>query len=463
MKRLTLLLLIISSLSLNAQTILKGKSLSERLQEIEVLINQKRFEQAIELFNSKTEIISIEKIKKDEIEKYNYIKTFLTNKEKEFKKSENDLIKWSDLFTNKDFEVLLSIFPINLRSDGFKNSSYPKYNELNQFVITWKEQYNTCYEKCNNQQLKSLLRNKTNSYKQAIEYLEQLKKELVILENIEKPIGNIPNLEECISTTKQSIIKRIKEVESYIEENKPLTQNEIKSLFQNNNLTIAQIKKYANFIEKRNSEIFIYINYKEKQLKLKLWEFADLLELDVVRYHKLWDTYDSELKVKAFSNTDEYKKLYSEMKQLYDYVVNAYFYMPINFNCYSNKYSLKDKSFEFWTSELNGSQFGNKTNYIQFENLCVYKPNNISLSEEVIFGGTNYLFQQSYKVPVINENIALIIEEQCRNTSLLFILKIKDVEAKQTALFKESFVKSNVTHLLIFNNSSDEIYVRYQY
>ena len=119
------------------------------------------------------------------------------------------------------------VFSFNLKPDIFKSETYKKYIELEQFLIEWEEQYNNYYKTINNPRFKNLLETNLNSYKQAIEYLELLKKELPLLENIEKPTGNIPNFEQSITTTKQSILKKITEIEYYIEENEPIFQNDL--------------------------------------------------------------------------------------------------------------------------------------------------------------------------------------------------------------------------------------------
>ena len=64
-------------------------------------------------------------------------------------------------------------------------------------------------------------------------------------------------------------------------------------------------------IENDKMEHFKFINSQGKSVSCSIDEMYALLRKDVVSYFGLEDTYNSELKIKAYKQTEEYKNNYS--------------------------------------------------------------------------------------------------------------------------------------------------------
>lgn len=331
-------------------------------------------------------------------------------------------------------------------------------------MLDWKKEYETFSNNYIYNQQKTIINKPIDgTYQQTLERIRQAEDELKKYSTLTKPNGKVPTLDNLLVKNKNDIKNKITLLKEYAEENKPLTSEQIETLFKNKEISIRQIEKYANYVDKQYSNIYVTIPIDGKPQKLELYELADLVNLDVVRYYKLWDKYNSELKVKAFSKTDEYKNKYNSMKKIYDEIIDMYFYMPFDFSCYSNKYDLKTKTFSFSTSELQGFEYGTNTNYIQFKSLCIKKPSNVKITERVRFGGTDYFFEQEYFVPVQDESVALQLEEKCKTSTILFVFKIKDVERKKTSFLTTSFIKAEPYNILFFDRNTMEVYLNYNY
>jgi len=140
-----------------------------------------------------------------------------------------------------------------------------------------------------------------------------------------------------------------------------------------------------------------------------------------------------------------------------NYILNSYFYISIDNSCYQ-KFDLKSKTFEFTTSNTKDFFYSNK--YLQFNRLCLSKPKILTYNESIIFGGTNYFYEQNYYIPVSNNNIALRIEENCKDVSLLFLFKLQKAEtSNKVDDFNYDYIVSKVNRIIFYNKKSNEIYI----
>lgn len=446
------------NLNLFSQRILKGKELSSRLYEINSFLDAKQYEKAIKLFESDDEIIAQKKIKKKDVEIFNLIIHKVNKSKRDFEQSSLKIQKWLKLKNCQEYERLMGVFEDNLDQEKFQKKDLVVYKDLLQFNKKFKNEYQILTEKYIETPRHWLSINRiTNDYNQAIDQNKSLNNYINIYKSLKIPAGINPKFNSQIEQIKKDLKDKQKSLSIYIKENKPLSKQEIEELFSQQNLSMSEIRKYAIYVEKGYSKILIHLDANDTKRKLELYELADLLNMNVVRYYKLWNTYDSELKIKAFSRTNEYAKLYAKMAKIKEEIKGSFFFMPIKFSCFSNKYDLSKKSFRFFTSELDGFQYGNNTNYMQYGELCLKNPFDKKIIEKVKFGGTDYYFEQEYFIPVNDENIALQLEENCKEINLVFVLQLNSVERKQTALGKSNFIKSRIDRVL-FINESDKIY-----
>ena len=187
----------------------------------------------------------------------------------------------------------------------------------------------------------------------------------------------------------------------------------------------------------------------------ELFEIVDLLNLDVVRFYKLWNTYDTELKKKVFVESEEGKEKYAQMKQEYDRVKQSTcsFLLPI----YST-YDLASKSMKVRIS-IHSNHFGNIENHAEFYQLCLSLPTAIKRDKpKKFYGGRDYFYEYNLYVPVDNETKALEIENNIKNCALLFLFKLNKAIERQIRFLSQDFVLGNCSEVYIVNTITGEIY-----
>ena len=127
---LTIILLVATFCNSNAQTTLKKKEVSAKLNEIENEINNKNFEKALNIFQSKNEIILEQNVRKKNREQFEHISLILSNKEKLMIKNKNKVELYiKDYKNNKlcDASLLLSL---NLTSENSFLETQKEYDNL---------------------------------------------------------------------------------------------------------------------------------------------------------------------------------------------------------------------------------------------------------------------------------------------------------------------------------------------
>ncbi|MDY0144145.1 MAG: hypothetical protein RBR97_19870 [Bacteroidales bacterium] len=464
MKSTLLILLSLITISGFSQTVLKGNDLSERLIIIKQKYDSKEYEAAIELFNSNTEIISEDKIKKKDFTVYQQLKTDIKKNKVILDKNSDLITDWIKLLESNEFESLMNIYkPINI--NNIYKKDYQSYIKVSDFLKTWEVTYKKAHKNYV-KQFDYLLEKNFHSDKQyhlAVDAAIQIKQALETYNKVELPTGKIYNLESDINKTKLALSKKLISVNEFIVENKPLTQQEIDKLLQSGTATIQEYEKYCNYLQ------WSYDNFRSITIKLPSGktqnidfnELTYIVQADVFGHFGLYSVYDSELKRKAFKQTEDYSKKFNELKSIQDYVLGTNFMMPIKKGCFY-KYDLEKKAFKFRVSTLDG--FFYSKNYLQYDELCLKKPINFKFEEGVIFGGSNYFVEQNYFVPLSSETLALEIEENCDYVSLAYIVKLVDVQSAVNAFgFTSDFITASVKQVVFYNTSNNKIYTRLKY
>jgi hypothetical protein len=158
MKHILIIIIILSATfyNSNAQTILKKKEIAAKLEEVENEIKNKDFEKALNIFQSKNEVILKQNVRKKNIEQFEDISMLLSNKKKLFIKNEkkveqyikyynnnklcdaclllslNLTIENSFLKTRKEFDnlkpILSDIFPLCIKNEKLVSACNQDYN-----------------------------------------------------------------------------------------------------------------------------------------------------------------------------------------------------------------------------------------------------------------------------------------------------------------------------------------------
>jgi len=464
MKNILIVLLIFACVKVYGQKELSGREISERLTIIEQHFINERFEEAISIFYSQDELIKENNVRRRDVQLFSKLKEDIRSKKELFDQNNRLINSWFTLKSEANYEELQKEFR-QLNTSHLYTTDKRRIEELTSFLNSWNREYSNTLDKYVTNP-KRYLNNRfsgVGDYKSAERKLDEIKNILLIFEHIEYPDGHIPELRRQIELSKANLLREQGLIEDFIEKNRPLSLQEVNQILSNRNVTISDIKNHANHVNLRMDRIDHIIvrlpDYSNKRITLN--ELAAIIETDVVRYFGLHNTYNSELKRSVFMETEDYKGLRDELTAIREYVINSYFYIPIRISCY-DKYDLSSKTFKYSTSTLDG--FFYSTNYLQYGDLCIRKPNNFRYEERTTFGGSNYFFTQRYSVPVPNPSNALKIEENCNHSMQMYLFKLDNTATKRNALgFNSTFVLASPSQYIIFNNNNGEIYQKHFY
>jgi len=350
------------------QTILKKKDLIARLDQISTDIQNKDFEKAMLLFDSKQEIISEENVPKKALDQYKTIKTVLDQKKTEFNSNREKINAYQKQYNSMDYCSAIDLLGLSLT----KENSYKETQDVQSKLTSslkeakqkcedngnklqqWKKDYNnqeyeklyqlleiSSYEKkyfygkdlseletlqkdlkdkystYNNIKYKILttpertindINFNTLTYEESERYIQQLSTLLSVSNSeLQKLQGKNPILLKEFAELKPKIERTIVQLKEYSETNRPLTLTEIYSVISNQKpITLEFLKKHCYNIDEYSCEM---IEYATKDL----WA-ANVL--DVVDYFNLNEKYDTELKRKVFRGTQAGTDFLTKLKQI---------------------------------------------------------------------------------------------------------------------------------------------------
>lgn len=284
-------LLILATVSTTqGQIVLKKKELKERIDQISTDIQNKDFEKAMTLFDSKQEIIQEDNVPKKSLDKYKTIKTTLKQKKKEFAANKEKVNSYQRQYNSKDYCSPLDLLGLSLTKENSYQETQDIQSKLtaplrqakqkcednNSKLTQWKKDYqNKEYEKLYQlldigyseknyfyqrdltelETLQQALIGKysvyknvkdkminapdltinsidfnTLTYKQSEQYIKELKSVLSVSNaELQKPEGNNPILTQEFAKLKSRIESRISELHKFSEEHRPLSLSEIHS------------------------------------------------------------------------------------------------------------------------------------------------------------------------------------------------------------------------------------------
>jgi len=367
------------------QTILKKKDVQLKLEIISSEIEKKNFENAMNIFFSKTEIIQKENVSKKMLDKYNLIESTLSQKKDEFDKAKIEVEKYKKYYESNEYCKSTGLLTLNLTNENsykesqkiqaqFKSKlleAKQKCETNSEKLIEWEisfktnefeqiyhileignseKNYYTLEDKERLETLQNQLQPKFKTYNNVKENVviapdkimnyinyntltyDQSEKLILDLTNInnsskaeiQKLVGNNPIITDKYNETKLKIEKTLVKFKEFSEQNRPLSDNEIELYLKDNSkqLPIETIFKYFKKIDR---ELLPYDEWSERPA------FYSIYYLDVFSYYKLNDKYDSELKKQVFKKTEEYNKLLTELKALKSQALSSFYY-HIGFN-----------------------------------------------------------------------------------------------------------------------------------
>lgn len=196
-------------------------------------------------------------------------------------------------------------------------------------------------------------------------------------------------------------------------------------------------------------------------------EIIYILNLDIFKYYSLEKTYDSELKRKIYSESEEYaiqkNTLSNKRKEL---LTDKYYYLdytPTYPQRKDNiKYNLASKSFNVY-NEKAIEEFFNKE-FIQFDRIAFKPITGISVINEEVFRGTHTNMNIDIHFKIEDQNTALKIEDEAMNLKLLFLLKFEEaIPFKDGVMdFPYSILKAKLLKVIVYNSETNFVYKTFE-
>jgi len=185
-----------------------------------------------------------------------------------------------------------------LNKNEIYKSDYDNYSKIEEFITKWEYIYND-FKTSFTIQYKTLVNTNfysSSQYTEALKTKDKISNALTLIDNAEFPTGKTPNLLADFNNTKNSLLIKQIEIENFIKENKPFTQNEFNIKLESGNSSISEIIMYANSIELGYLSIKnITVKYPDGIRKnIEFSKLLSILQLDVVSYFELEEKYDSE-------------------------------------------------------------------------------------------------------------------------------------------------------------------------
>lgn len=202
-------------------------------------------------------------------------------------------------------------------------------------------------------------------------------------------------------------------------------------------------------------------------------ELISILNLDVIQYYNLRDTYNSDLKMKLFKESEDYKNKLNELTTLKANALSKTYYLDFdpNFKFRNDqlKYDLKTKTC-YINTEIKGEN-KNQTLMPQFDQLTIkYKPGtgiSATFRDYTARTGSKYSEERIYfKVP--SEQLALKIEENALNIRIIFVVKLLNTtefsyrDTFFNMLFTEYLINASLINVIIYDQTNNETIIEYK-
>lgn len=214
-------------------------------------------------------------------------------------------------------------------------------------------------------------------------------------------------------------------------------------------------------------EKFGYINSHGEKTTCSFDDIAALLQKDVIGFYGLGDKYNTELKVKAYKQTDDYKDTYETMMEEYDYFTQNKGYVLFNLR-YNSNYDVAKRCF-FFKIGFDDLYRYSQPNYLCFEKglALTYPSAYLSRTKQETSLATNGTFNYNIlKTTTISEETALKIENEMEkpncNARLLIIFKLSKAanEKKVVAGYyvDQTFIIGKSIAAYLVNVKTGEVY-----
>lgn len=260
----------------------------------------------------------------------------------------------------------------------------------------------------------------------------------------------------------QDVLARQAPIDKNVKTSDAIQSNKLET--QTNKNTYEGLVQKCVEVKDKNTfqpdQVFVLPALSGNLVEMESWKVAQVLNLDVIGYYNKRKEYDTELKRKIYKQSEDYKKLEIDLKNLRNQFLQSSFYYIRSFY---QEYNLSRKAFPFENS-IYEDNFPNLPGYFVMGSLCIEYatkrfPKN-KIFYERSFGGTNYFIDQTIFLPVKDENKALEIENAKSDKAILCIFKLKKSVGVKTIFYTKDFILTNVESIYLINKKTKEVYCK---
>lgn len=226
---------------------------------------------------------------------------------------------------------------------------------------------------------------------------------------------------------------------------------------------VQAIKDTCQEVEGRMSNSFY--NHSEEQEK----EIRNILNLDVLKYFNLQETYNTELKIKNYKASTDYKQKLNELIALKKDLCSKTYYLDFDPAYYEKnntfKYDLSTKTFTL-TNEIYKDEMYNGVNVLQFDNIILTLINGITIKRQEYESGDVDFIRQKINFKIIDENLAEKIEDSRSEIRVLFVFKFSNSINYPGKFFGRNVtvpgLGGKISKVILYNSSNGKILKTYQ-
>lgn len=217
--------------------------------------------------------------------------------------------------------------------------------------------------------------------------------------------------------------------------------------------TILNIKSNSSEINGRMSNSF----YKQDLSQLK--NFISTLNSDVFEYYDIKSKFETDLKRKVYSETEDYKTKYTELERLKSKMISTIYYLDFEPDYFERNNLIKTFSV---SNEIYLSSFYNKTGYIQFDQILFKCPADFTVNTRNISHECDDFIEERISFKIDNESLALKIEENRTSLRLLFVFSFTGTSPFQGKILDlkstDYYLMTDLRKVIVYNSKTNEIY-----
>jgi hypothetical protein len=211
------------------------------------------------------------------------------------------------------------------------------------------------------------------------------------------------------------------------------------------------------------------INNFYKQDLSQFKNFISALNLDVFEYYDIKSKFETDLKRKVYSESDDYKTKYTELERLKSKMITTVYYLDFEPDYYERnnliKYDTNTENFSV-SNEIYLSSFYNKLGFIQFDQILFKCPAGFTVNTRNISYECDDLVEEKISFKIDNESLALKIEENRTNLRFLFVFSFTGTSPFQGKILDltstDYYLMTNVRKVIVYNSKTNEIYYTYE-